>query len=100
MADKSYGKRICANDEWRPPKRCWSGRRFCPLLFRLDPVKPGFAGSRSFRGSALNGHQVDRGELSSSVDLEIKLEAIPFVDALQARTLNRADMHESVFLAV
>src|SRR5690606_25955805 len=50
--------------------------------------------------SALNGHKVDRRELPSSVDLEIELETVAFADPGKARTLDRADVDEGVFLAV
>ncbi|MBB5731825.1 hypothetical protein FHS61_000829 [Altererythrobacter atlanticus] len=52
------------------------------------------------RVSALNGHKVDRGELASSVDLEIEFESVAFIDTRQAGTFHRADMHEGVFLAI
>src|SRR5690606_4009435 len=99
---ESYGERESANDEWRPPSTGSGGRRLCPFMVLAGPGQtagPGWE-RRSRRRSALNGHKVDRRELSSSVDLEIELEAVAFVDPGQARTLDRADMDERVFLAV
>src|SRR5688500_14196355 len=65
------------------------------------PVKPpDQAGKTIPRGSALNGHKVDRREFPSSVDLEVELEAIAFVDTRQPRAFDRADMDEGVFLAI
>jgi hypothetical protein len=51
-------------------------------------------------GSTLNRHQVDRRVLASSIDFKVEFELVAFVQFPQARTLNRADMHECVRLAV
>src|SRR5690606_23976676 len=61
---------------------------------------PGFARTAIESGSALNGHKVDRRVFPSSIDLEIELETVAFVDARQAGALHRADVDEGVFLAV
>src|SRR5690554_5739534 len=71
----------------------------------MESVGPGqtgphLDGTSIPRRSALNGHKVDRGELASSVDLEVELESVALVDAGQARPLDGADVHESVFLAI
>src|SRR5690606_16989888 len=50
--------------------------------------------------SALDGHQVDRRVLASSIDLEIELVAFALVDAGQAGTLHRADVHEGIGLSI
>ena len=62
-----------------------------------SPVKP--TGDLRKR-STLKRHQVDRRVLASSIDLDVELHTVAFVQALHARTLDRADVHESVRLTV
>jgi len=50
--------------------------------------------------SALDGHKVDRRVLTSSIDLKIEFVTLAFIERRQARTFNRADMHEGIGLAV
>ncbi|HWT30311.1 MAG TPA: hypothetical protein VN240_04710, partial [Propylenella sp.] len=78
------------------------GRRLFPFMVLAGPGQTaGQCWDRQFRrGSALNGHKVDRREFPSSVDLEVELESIALADPRQAGTLNRADVHESIFLAI
>src|SRR5690606_29716247 len=72
-----------ANDERRPPNARKGAARCIRLWSWQRPVKPAAsAASDSSRGSALNGHKVDRGVLPSSVHLEIELESVALVDSL------------------
>lgn len=48
----------------------------------------------------LNGHKINRRVFASSVNFEIEFEPFAFVDALQAGTFHRADVHECVGLAI
>src|SRR5690606_18723043 len=79
-----------------------AGRRLRPFMVLARPGQTDRALRErlSPRESTLNGHKVDRRVLPSSVDLEIELEPIAFVDGLEPRTLHRADVNEGVFLAV
>jgi len=45
-------------------------------------------------------HKVDRRVLASSIDLDIEFHAIALVQAGKPRTLDRADMHEGIGLAI
>ena len=51
-------------------------------------------------GSTLNRHQVDRRVLASSIDFKVEFKLVAFVQLAHARTLNRADVHECVRLAI
>jgi hypothetical protein len=75
------------------PKRTAICARMCCRL----PVKSPEAMQS---GSTLNRHQVDRRVLASSIDFKVEFELVTFVQFTQARTLNRADVHECVRLAV
>lgn len=48
----------------------------------------------------MNGHKIDRRVFASSINLEVELEPFAFVNALQARTFNRTDVHESIGLTI
>ncbi len=48
----------------------------------------------------LHARQIDRRVFPSSVNLKVELIAFTFVDAVQTRTLNRADMHKGIRLAI
>jgi hypothetical protein len=50
--------------------------------------------------STLKRHQVDRRVLSSSIDLNVELHAVAFVQGLKTRAFHGTDMHECVGLAV
>ena len=50
--------------------------------------------------SALQRHQVHGRILASSVDFDVELDPIAFVEAGHAGTLNRTDVHESIRLAI
>jgi hypothetical protein len=73
------------------------GRHLHPFM---DLRRPGQTTGHCAGVSGLNGHKVDRRVLPSSVDFEVEFEPVAFVDPGKARTFDRADMHESVFLAV
>lgn len=51
-------------------------------------------------GSTVTRNEVDRRMFASSIDFEVKLQLIAFVQFAHARAFNRADMHECVGLAV
>ncbi len=51
-------------------------------------------------GSTLNRHQVDRRVLASSIDFKVEFKLVAFVQFTQTRTLNCADVHECIRLAV
>lgn len=72
------------------------GRHLLRLICHSAPVKL----RRSEGLSTLNGHEVDRRVLASSVHFEIEFEPLAFVDALQAGPLYRADMDKRVGLSV
>src|SRR5688572_26994654 len=64
-------------------------------------VQPSGQTPDGMRGrSVLTRHQVDRRVLASSVDLEVELELVALVEALQPRALDRADVDERVRLPV
>jgi hypothetical protein len=50
--------------------------------------------------SVLSGRQVDRRVLAPPIDLEIELELVALIQLAHARTLDRADVHERVRLAI
>ena len=51
-------------------------------------------------GSTLERRKVDRRVLASSIDLDIELQTVSFIETGHARTLNGADVDECVRLAV
>lgn len=51
-------------------------------------------------GSTLARDEVDRRVLASSIDFDVEFDLIAFVEAGHARTLNRADVHERIWLTV
>src|SRR3546814_584076 len=74
---------------------------------RRPPFAPiySFPAARSNRvdmqeDSAFDRHQIDRGILAPAIDLEVEFIALAFVEAGQPRTLDCADMHKGVRLAI
>ncbi|KAG5722746.1 hypothetical protein E4T56_gene15908, partial [Termitomyces sp. T112] len=51
-------------------------------------------------GSTLTRREVDRRVLASSIDFDIELQTVAFVDFTKTRTFDRADVHEGIGLAV
>jgi hypothetical protein len=62
--------------------------------------RPGQTTGTKQAGSTLKRHKVDRRVLASSIDLDVELHAIAFIEGLHARTLDSADVHEGIRLAI
>jgi hypothetical protein len=80
-------------------------RHLCAFMLSLAPGQTRPKGqalpSGAVRaGLTLTRHQVNRRVLASSIDLDIKLQTVAFGQLAHTRTLNSADMHESIGLAI
>jgi len=62
--------------------------------------RPGQTPGQHAGRSALNGHQIDCRVLASSINLKLEFQLVAFVQFPQARTFNRADVHERIRFAI